>query len=202
MYQMLHSTVISRKNLDEIFTALADEYVKAGGKEAFNIYVVGGAAIVINFDYRLSTMDIDAFFVKNDCLTTAIANVANNLKLPQDWLNKDFVSTPSYTDNLVAHSKLYRSYNGVINVYVLETKYIIAMKLKSSRPTGGDLDDIIKMIHELRLKGEDIAYDQIIEAYKELYSDFSNTYDYFLEKTKEACDMPIEELKELYNYDI
>ena len=89
-------------------------------------------------------------------------------------------------------------YNEIIVVYSLEPKYLIAMKLKSSRPTGGDLDDVIKMIYELRFKGTEITYETIIEAYKELYADFSNTYDYFLEKAKEAFETPIEDFEYLF----
>ena len=73
----------------------------------------------------------------------------------------------------------------------------LATKLKSSRPTGGDLDDIIMMIYELRYKKDQITYDDVIEAYKYLYTDFSNTYDYFLQKTNEAFEVPIEDFEHL-----
>ena len=68
------------------------------------------------------------------------------------------------------------------------------MKLKSSRPTGGDLDDIIKMIYELRLNKVDITYEQVIEAYKDLYNDYSHTYAYFFERTKKAFEADEEEM--------
>ena len=191
---MLHNMVLNKNNLDDIFSLLAEEYKNCGGKEKINIYVVGGAAIVMNFDYRLSTMDIDAFFTKNHFLDKAKELVGEKLNLPKNWLNSDFVSTPSFTDKILNYSNLHSNYLELINVYVLEAKYLIAMKLKSSRPTGGDLDDIVKMIFELRYKKEDITFDQILNAYMELYDNFSNTYEYFISKTKEAFETPLDEV--------
>ena len=75
------------------------------------------------------------------------------------------------------------------------------MKFKSSRPGGGDLDDIVKMIYELKLEKVQLSYDDVIEAYKELYENFDNTYDYFLKKTKEAFEAPIEDIKLIFGND-
>ena len=195
---MLHSSLLKKEDLDRLFDKLAVEYIKLGGSKKVDIYLVGGAAIVINFDYRMSTIDIDAMFNDNDILETAIQKVSLGDGLSSDWLNKDFVKTPSYSPRIVEKAKKHALYHDIISVYSLEPKYLIAMKLKSSRPTGGDLDDIIKMIYELRYKRVEITYEQIIQAYKELYTDFSNTYSYFLEKTKEAFETPIEDFEYLF----
>lgn len=195
---MLHSSLLKKEDLDRLFDKLATEYIELGGSKKVEIYLVGGAAIVLNFDYRMSTIDIDAMFNDNDILETAIQNVSQRDNLSSDWLNKDFVKTPSYTPKIIEKGKEYAVYHNIISVYSLEPKYLIAMKLKSSRPTGGDLDDIIKMIYELRYKKIEITYEQIVQAYKEFYTDFSNTYSYFLEKTKEAFETPIEDFEYLF----
>ncbi len=198
MFLMLHNCLFKKEDIDQVFEKLASEYIELGGTKRVEIYLVGGAAIVSNFDYRMSTIDIDALFKDNYILETAIQNIAKKDNLPADWLNKDFVKTPSYSPKIIEKAAMRTVYNEIIVVYSLEPKYLIAMKLKSSRPTGGDLDDIIKMIYELRFKGAEITYEKIIEAYKELYSDFSNTYDYFLEKAKEAFETPIEDFEYLF----
>ncbi len=198
MYSMLHSKVIKREDIDVIFDNLASEYIKLGGNQKVDINLVGGAAIVLYFNYRVSTVDIDAFFKDNKTLTQSINNVSKQLSLPNDWVNCDFINTPSYSPVILNKAHLYKTYQGKINVFLLEPKYIIAMKLKSSRPTGGDLDDIIKMIYELRYKNVLISYSEIINAYNELYPDFSNTYEYFLEKTKEAFETPVEDFDYLF----
>ena len=194
---MLHSKLLNKDNIDVIFDAFSKEMLNYSAGET-NVYVVGGGAIVLSFDYRMSTLDIDAIFNNKELVEKAIAETASKLNLPSDWLNSDFIKTPSYSPKIEQFAKLYKTYNGVVNIYVLDPKYLIAMKLKSSRPTGGDLDDIIKMIYELRHKRELITYEDVISAYEELYSDFSNTYEYFIRKTKEAFDKPIEDIDEYY----
>ncbi len=195
---MLHSKIIRRDDIDIIFDALADEYLKLNGEDIFDVYLVGGAAIVLNFEYRASTIDIDAYFKNNQQINQAIDEVSKRLDLPKDWLNCDFMATPSYSPVIVNKAKLYKAFRKVIKVHLLEPKYLIAMKLKSSRPTGGDLDDVIKMIYELRYKNIPISYEEIINAYKELYPNFSNTYDYFLKKTRDTFDTPMEDFEYLF----
>lgn len=195
---MLHSKIIRRDDIDIIFDALADEYLKLNGEDIFDVYLVGGAAIVLNFEYRASTIDIDACFKNNQQINQAIDEVSKRLDLPKDWLNCDFMATPSYSPVIVNKAKLYKAFRKVIKVHLLEPKYLIAMKLKSSRPTGGDLDDVIKMIYELRYKNIPISYEEIINAYKELYPNFSNTYDYFLKKTRDTFDTPMEDFEYLF----
>ena len=195
---MLHSKLIKKEDVNTIFMALANKYESLGGNNKVSIHLVGGAAIVSRFKYRASTTDIDAYYLDNDILNKAIEQTSKELSLPLDWLNKEFTNTPSYTPNIIGKAVLLSKYGKYIRVYTLEPKYLIAMKLKSSRPTGGDLDDVIKMIYELRYNRVEISYDEIIAAYNELYDDFSNTYDYFLRKTKEAFETPIEDIEPFF----
>ena len=195
---MLRNKLIQKDNIDDLFNNLANEYETIGGNKDINIYLVGGASIILNFDYRMSTIDIDAFFKNNTLLEEAIKAVSRKLDLPSDWINQDFVSTPSYSPRIIEKEKLLSKFGKYINVFYLEPKYLIAMKLKSSRPTGGDLDDVIMMVYELRFKNVPIAYDEILEAYKTLYPDFSNTYDYFLEKARKAFEIPLEDFNHLF----
>lgn len=192
MSSMLHNQLLTKNSIDEIFDCFAKNY---DGKDPLNVFLVGGGAIMIHFDFRQSTIDLDAFFKTNNLVEIAINKVAEEKGLPKDWLNQDFINTPSYSPKINEVSKLYKAFNNVVFVYCLEPVYLIAMKLKSSRPTGGDLDDIIKMIYELRYKSISISYEEVINAYQYLYTDFSNTYDYFLEKTKEAFNTPLEEIE-------
>lgn len=195
---MLHSKLINKGDIDNIFTSLADEYEALGGSKDVNIYLVGGASIILNFEYRMSTIDIDAYFNNSKTLEAAIKNVSSKLDLPKDWINQDFIKTPSYSNKILEKAKLFSKYGKYIKVFSFEPKYLIAMKLKSSRPTGGDLDDVIMMIYELRFKKVPISYKEVIDAYNYLYSDFSNTYDYFLEKAKGAFEAPLEDFSYLF----
>ena len=198
MFLMLHNTLINKQDIDNLFCALANEYESLGGKNDINIYLVGGASIILNFDYRMSTIDIDALFKTDELFQESIKSVSKKLHLQNDWINQDFVNTPSYSPKILKYAKPFSTYGNFIHLFTLEPKYLIAMKLKSSRPTGGDLDDIVMMIYEMRYKNISISYDEIIKAYNDLYSDFSNTYDYFLERAKNAFEVPIEDFAFLF----
>ena len=197
---MLHSKLIQKNDIDTIFNALAKEYELLGGNKSIDIYLVGGASIILNFSYRMSTLDIDAYFKEDLILNAAIKKVSEKLSLPDDWINQDFINTPSFSPRIIEKEKFFSKYGNYISVFFLEAKYLIAMKLKSSRPTGGDLDDIIMMIYELRYKGATITFNEIIDAYKDLYPDFSNTYHYFLEKAKNALEVPVEDFDYLFKH--
>ena len=194
---MSHNSVLSKDNLDIVFQTFSNTIKQINNNKKVSLYIVGGGAIVASFEYRLSTMDIDAMFATDDEITKAIKMTAQELQLPNDWLNQDFINTPSFSPKLSEVSTLLKSYNDNLTIYTLPSKYLIAMKLKSSRPTGGDIDDIINMIYELRYKGVEIMYEDIIAAYKTLYDDFSNTYNFYLKKTKEAFDAPLEDVVEI-----
>ena len=195
---MLRSNTLNKNNIDEILTTLGDYYDEMHGKEEIHLYIVGGAAVVLNFTFRKSTIDIDALYMNNVIFNEAIEKTAQHYKLPYDWLNQEFKNTPSYSDKINCNSVFYKKFGNNIKVYVLPPKYLIAMKLKSSRPTGGDLEDIIMMIYEMRYNDVHIEYEEVIKAYEDLYNDFANTYSYFLERTKKAFETPIEEFEHLF----
>lgn len=135
---MLHNKLLTKENIDEIFTCFALNCLKDNNHPSkIEIYMVGGGAIMLNFDYRLSTIDFDAFFIKDEVVNAAIKETAKEKHLPSDWLNQDFVNTPSFSSKIVQVSKLYKVYHNIVYLYSLEPVYLIAMKLKSSRPTGG-----------------------------------------------------------------
>lgn len=73
------------------------------------------------------------------------------------------------------------------------------MKMRSGRPTGGDLDDIIRMIAELKHDGKRITYDQIENAHMELYDRGLDTCDpLFVSELKTIIKLSKDEIDELY----
>lgn len=198
MFLMLHNLTIDKKLFNDLIDDFATEYKNTGASKSIKLFIVGGCAIMMNFSYRLSTIDVDAFFTNNEKIDIAIKKVSLKRNIPEDWLNKEFINTHSYSEKIPEASKEKMSYfNGLVKVYVVQPKYLIAMKLKSSRPTGGDLDDVIKMIYEGRINHTIESYEEIIKAYDFLYESRNNTYDFFFNKAKEAFDTPIEEVKYL-----
>ena len=87
---------------DEIMRALAalGEELAMSGVTA-DLYVVGGAAIVLAYDERRSTRDVDAVFVPKVEVYRAAARVGEDLHLPEGWLNdavKGFLLGPDPFD--------------------------------------------------------------------------------------------------------
>ena len=113
----------------------------------------GGTAMVLVFNARLSTRDVDAIFKPATLIRELAAKVAEERGLSKDWLNdgvKGFQSeSAEVTQEFVpqfSHLRVYRP----------SAKYLLAMKCMASRTSGpetsGDRDDIITLIKYLGLK--------------------------------------------------
>ena len=71
--------VIDRVNLDLYLKELAKVIRKNDRKNrnSYEIIIVGGASILINYEFRRSTMDIDCIDVNNILMNDAISVIAN-----------------------------------------------------------------------------------------------------------------------------
>lgn len=122
------------------------------------ICLFGGTAMVLAFNARLSTKDVDAIFQPPDIFRRCAAAVAAEMDLPVNWLNdgvKGFVSpTPSYTtDDLKQMSNL--------RIIRPTAEYLLAMKCMAARSpaydTRGDREDILFLASRLGLqKAEEV----------------------------------------------
>lgn len=108
--------------------------------------VFGGAVMVLVFDARESTRDVDAIFVPKTALREAAAAVAEARALPESWLNdgvKGFVSEDGMPQ--FRNLRLVRP----------TTEYLLAMKCLAARAGGlddrGDRDDVLTLCRHLHL---------------------------------------------------
>ena len=194
--------MLDKDKFEAAFTLLAKKCKEQNVVGPINVYVVGGASILINFDFRKATLDVDAYCERINELKNIILEISSELYLYDDWLNDDFKNTPSYSRKIIELSVLCKSFDDIVNVFTLEPKYMIAMKLKSSRPDSGDLEDIRQMIFELKLSGIELSFDEVMEAYDYLYDgDRSYTYERFFITTKQTIEMSVDEVKELLGID-
>src|SRR6476659_3519229 len=78
---------LSAEDIQKGFAALSAELERRG--ERGQIAIAGGAAMVLLFNARQTTKDVDAFVVQPDPahLREAVVWVARELELPADWLN-------------------------------------------------------------------------------------------------------------------
>lgn len=138
----------------EAFAQLSDELGRRG--VLGEVCVVGGTAMMLAFNARNATKDVDAIFEPTSEVRAAAKAVASKLGLPEDWLNdaaKGFLSpagefTPIETVDLPN-----------LRVQAPTPEYMLAMKVLAAR-TGadterGDSHDIAHLIRLLGLKSSD-----------------------------------------------
>ena len=115
--------------------------------------IFGGTAMVLAFDARQATRDVDAVFRPPEVFRKAAAQIAEEMSLPPDWLNdgvKGFVSdAPDYVaDGLPQFPHL--------RVIRPNAAYLLAMKCLAARVEGydtrGDMDDVRFLVKHLGLR--------------------------------------------------
>ena len=119
---------LSADDIRRGFTALAEELASRG--ERAEMAVAGGAALVLLFNARQTTKDVDAYFIAPEAsrVRKAAAQVARDLELPEDWLND---SAKGYFVGVSNGESLYESPSLVIRA--VSTPQLLAMKLAAWR---------------------------------------------------------------------
>lgn len=171
--------VFTKDNLDNYLKELGREFRKRNGtKMPAEIILVGGAAILANYDFREMTYDIDAVVTASSAMKEAVNAVGDKFQLPNRWLNADFKNTNSYSPKLRQYSKYYRTYSNVLHIRAVNAEYLIAMKLMSGRSYKKDLSDVVGILYEQEKSGQPLGYEKIDKAVKELYGDWNGISDY------------------------
>ena len=173
MSDSVKSVEITKDNLDEFLKEVAKEYRKLAGKSMpAEIVLVGGAAVLVNYGFRVATTDVDALIYAASAMKDAVTTVGDRYGLPADWLNTDFIHTGSYTEKIVQYSGYYRTFSNVLTVRTVSAEYLVAMKLRSGRPYKHDLSDIVGILKEHETKGTPITKAAVQRAVNELYGDW------------------------------
>src|ERR1700722_2792847 len=125
----------TRAKILSALEALGSELSEKGVRG--QIFIVGGAAIALAYSTRRVTKDIDVVFEPKSAIYAAAAKVAEDLGLPEDWLNdavKGFMPGPD------EHPRPVPNVRG-IEVTTASPRYLLAMKLMAMR-FGEDDEDI------------------------------------------------------------
>lgn len=132
------------------------------------VCIFGGAAMVLAFDARESTRDVDGIFVPKQDVIDSARQVAGEFGFEPDWLNdgvKGFISDDAeYTaDGMPVFSNL--------RIMRPTTEYLLAMKCLASRAadasTDGDRADIITLLKLSGITEAAKACDLVVRYYKE-----------------------------------
>lgn len=135
---------LGREQILEALDALASELQHE--KKACELFLVGGAALVVLYGARESTKDVDAFAIDASMkgpLRDAAARVAVTRDLPVDWLNdaaKGFVHGFSPGAVVLDRPRL--------RVRVLAPQQLLAMKLSAWRDDI-DIEDARLLLNHL-----------------------------------------------------
>ena len=167
--------ILKKENLNYYLNELSKEYKKlVGRKGSAEIILIGGAAVIENYDFRDMTTDIDAILNASSAMKDAINRIRDRFELPNGWMNDDFKNTDSYSGKLIQYSSFYKTFNQVLNVRIVTGEYLIAMKLRSFRKYKNDLSDIIGILNEHEKRGNPISFEMIERAVIDLYGSWEN----------------------------
>ena len=133
------------------------------------VCVLGGAAMVLAFDARQSTRDVDAVFAPASVVRHLARVVQSEMDLPDDWINdaaKAFVSSR----HEVVEGDLPQYPH--LRLLAPTPSYMLAMKCMASRiaigaEDRGDVADIAFLIRHLALRSPDEAAAIVARYYPE-----------------------------------
>ena len=188
---MFVENVFNKENIDNFLNELAEEYKKLSEKPE-KLILVGGASILLNYNFRESTGDIDVMPLVSSYLIKAIENISKKYNLHRQWLNDDFKNTKSFSKKLNDVSDLYKNIDNILEIRTIKAEYLIAMKIMAGRTDKHDLSDIIGILYEQQKTGKNIEKENIENAFLFLYDDIKllpETSAMFLNKIFDSKDI-------------
>lgn len=122
--------------------------------------------MILAFDARESTRDVDAVFVPKAEIYEEAAKIAEDMGLPASWLNdevKGFVSL----EGDVTTERMPQWEN--LRILRPTTRYLLAMKCMAARvakyDTAGDKDDIIHLCKDLGIHAAEEVFNLVEDYY-------------------------------------
>lgn len=132
--------------------ALLDESLRDHGTTG-EICIFGGAAMILAFDGKFATRDVDAIFVPKEVINESIKQIAEKLHLPEDWLNDGVKGFASQKEDFTSEEMPVFDHLRVIRP---TARYLLAMKCLASRVGGygerGDIEDIKSLCRHLDIQ--------------------------------------------------
>ncbi len=143
---------------DHIIDALRDidAQSRAAGK-LIDLAIYGGAAIVLAFDLRLATRDVDAVIRSDPGYARELCRrIAEARTWPEDWLNDGVKSYLSSNEAMLLMREFPGSNEGGLRVHLPSAEYLFAMKCMAMRPEGidgsHDISDIEALARRIGIK--------------------------------------------------
>jgi hypothetical protein len=140
----MNDRLLDRETLANAFAALNDELRRAGVRA--DVYVFGGAAMILAYGVERATRDVDAVFEPHGPVIEAAQRVADREGLPRWWLNEQASAyLPSSPDDQAAPV-----WDGShLRVAGASLEQMVALKAVAAR--AQDLDDLRVLASQLGL---------------------------------------------------
>lgn len=140
----MNEPLLDREELRRAFSMLADGLARQG--VVGEVHVFGGAAMVLAFDSRAATRDVDALFAPDEKVLEAAWEVAAELGLPRSWLNNQ---ASSYVSGRASRGTPVFDHPH-LRVMTTPMEHLLAMKVRAARALR-DADDVRLLLAELGL---------------------------------------------------
>ena len=149
--------LLDRPTILRAFEHLDAELASAGIRA--ELFLVGGAVMCLVHQARPSTKDVDGWFTEPQAVRLAARTVADELGLPEDWLNdaaKGFVPPNAGYERWQVFPNL--------TISTVDTETLLAMKCAAAR-TDADAGDIRTLAGLLGLSSSE--YTERISTYSD-----------------------------------
>ena len=142
---------MDRSQIDGALRELSEELDRQG--VIARIYLVGGAAMVLAYESRFTTDDVDGSGYPTDAVLAAARQVAERRGLQPDWLH-DSVKIYFPTFKEPDWRPVFKL--GTVEVVVADERTLLAMKMRASRARR-DEQDIKFLLDKCRITSVDEA---------------------------------------------
>jgi hypothetical protein len=151
-------SLFDRESAVMALTALGERLAARG--LTGDIYLVGGAAMVLAYDAERFTRDIDAVFAPTDAIYQVASEMVEELGLPRSWLND---AAKSYVPGADPKAIPVLEVPG-LRVSAASAEHLLGMKLLAARPEQ-DREDIARLASILGLS----TVDEVLAVIGRLY---------------------------------
>lgn len=187
---MSSNITFTKSNIDYYLNELAKAYRSLNKRTAIplEIILIGGASILVNYEFRASTGDVDAIIEVPQFIKGAVNKVADQFNLDSGWLNMDFIRTSSYSRKLIQYSTPYKTFQRLLEVRTIKEQYLIAMKLVAGRLYKHDFTDIIGILIECKKVDRPLSKEVIKNAVIDLYESLDAVKEDVWERFNDIMD--------------
>lgn len=136
---------LTRERIESLLTELGERLAAQG--VAARIYVVGGAALALEWDPRRSTRDIDAVLQPATTVMEIAAQMSRERHLPPGWLSDAATAfVPARDDGLPGRTL---AVFDRVAIVIAPAEHLLAMKMGAFRQT--DMADLRLLVRHLGL---------------------------------------------------